>query len=147
MTYHKRHSSIHNGVRTTVTNSSDGSYVRSTSTGSSHNKITSTVKSGGESYTTYTTRRSDGSYESRRVGNHKPKEHKAGPVYTYSWEDREHRRMERAKRNQSHSQDNPDHYEEFNELPKFDWYFGSIIATVFVVLLVFYFTTILPLLM
>lgn len=147
MTYHKRHSHTSNGVRTTTTNSSNGSYTRSTSTGSSNFRITNTVKSGGQSYTTFTTRRSDGSYESKRVGSHKHKEPKSSPVYSYSWEDREHRRMEREKYNQSYSREDQDDRGDFNELPKFDWYFGPIILTVFAVFLVVYFTTILPMMM
>ena len=151
MSSHKRHSHTSGNTRFTTTASSNGTITHSTSTGGPHSRTTHTMKSNGDSYTTYTTRSESGWSETKRVSDHH-KEHKHHSNNTrqpfYSREDREELRLMRMRKNrQSSLYDYKFPEEDWVELPKRNWYFITIGLTAFAVFMIFYFTTILPFLL
>lgn len=151
MTRHRRHTQTFGGIRKTTTWSSNGDVTWSSSTGTANNRITNTTKNNGQSYTTYTTRYGDGSYESHRLSNnHKPiSKHPKDYQYTYtSREDREELRMMKCSNKSGTSVDSHtdgvQQEEDWVNLPKLDAYFLILGLTAFVVFTIFYFTTVLP---
>lgn len=79
MAFYKRTSkNLTKNTRKTRTQSSSGSYTNSTSVKTSTGRTTYTQKSNGQSYTTVTTRMSDGSIQRKRISSYSPKKTQKG---------------------------------------------------------------------